>query len=217
MKKRFNLWQRSSPRLRRAAGNLLTFLPIALLSIALVSIGAASAGPLTFQSPEEQPQLVQPTKQQAQPTPEPPKQQAQPTPEPPKQQAQPTPEPTQPPPTEQPQAAQPQAAQSPLTQPQQDQSPVAAPTKTPKAKSGGVKGPEPTDAESSEPEFEGEEESSDGEGLNWDAFLGTSALTAAYIWLCCGGLAMLIFPVVLGAAYFVGRKKLASSSGNDKV
>jgi hypothetical protein len=201
VEKRFEPGQLKSLYQSQTIRNLLIFLPIALISISLVWVGAADAGPLPFQSspappappPTDTPPPPAPHEQPAEP---PPEQPAEPPPEqpaesPPEQPTEPPPEqPTEPPP-EQPTEPPPEAAQE---QEEEENPEVTEPARR---------------------EVEREEPADSGGAIDWALFTETALMTIGYLWLCCGGLALVVLPVGLTAAFFVGRKRLLDSSSGD--
>jgi hypothetical protein len=208
VEKRFESGQLKSLCRSRAIRNLLTFLPIALLSVSLVSVVVVDAGPIPFQS-SPQPPPAQPAEQ---PPPAPPPAD---TPPPAEQ-----PPPLPPPPTDTPPPAQP-AEQPAPTSPVSPEATTAPPQpiEEPTAEAAQEEEGDLTATESARRERGPEEpnDSSSGSAIDWTLFVETVLETVGYFWLCCGGLALVAFPIVLAAAYFVGRKRLLDSpSGEEK-
>jgi hypothetical protein len=50
--------------------------------------------------------------------------------------------------------------------------------------------------------------------IDWPMFIDTVVVAISYFWLCCGGLAIVGVPLVLGMAYTLGQRRTVPPPGN---
>jgi hypothetical protein len=53
--------------------------------------------------------------------------------------------------------------------------------------------------------------------VDWPMFIDTVVVSLSYLWLCCGGLAMVVVPFALGMAYALGRRRTVPPPGNPEA